>query len=126
MAIKLENIGLGALAEDFDGELLTVIGNILDVNTDPKKAREINIKLKITPRPEDRELCTLEVTCSSKLASKKSLISHLSIGYDEHGALAAEETVPRQGKLFDDKPAFDTATNDATLPVGKSKIAAIR
>ena len=102
MDLKLENIGLGAVSEKFDDELLNVIGNVLDVNTEAKTVREINIKLKIKPNPENREKCSMEAIVSSKLAPTKTLISTLHVGMSEHGEVNAVEDVPHQGKLFED------------------------
>lgn len=104
MDFKLENIGLGAVSEKFDDELLKVIDNILDMNTESKTVRKINIELKIKPNPEDRELCEMEAVVSSKLAPTKTLVSTLRVGRSEHGEVNAVENVPHQQGLFDDPP----------------------
>lgn len=104
MNLKLENIGLGAVAEKFDDELLKVIDNTLDPNTEAKKVREINIKVRVSPNPDNRELCSMEVLVSSKLAPTRKLVSQITIGMDRRtGAVDAIEYVPKQTDLFPGK-----------------------
>ncbi len=103
MDFKLENVGLGAVSEKFDDELLKVIDNVLDMNTEAKTQREVNIKIKIKPNPEDREMCEMEAIVSSKLAPTKTLISVLRVGVSEHGEVNAVEYTPKQGSLFEEQ-----------------------
>lgn len=101
MNLNLKNIGLGAVSECFDDELVKVVGNILDHNTDPKAKRKITIELSIAPNPENRELCAMEVKVASKLAPTKTMVSALTVGMDRRtGEVDAIEHVPQQGKLF--------------------------
>lgn len=101
MDLNLENIGLGAIAERFDDELIKVIGNILDENTDPKVKRKITVEVSIQPNPEDRETCQMSCKVWSKLAATKTLVSAVSVGMDRRtGEVNAVEHVPRQGSLF--------------------------
>lgn len=102
MQINLENIGAGAASELFDDELMKVITNILDPNTEARTCREINIKLKIKPDVECRERCDMETIVSSKLAPVKSLTSTVTVGMDKKtGQVDAVEHVTRQRTLFD-------------------------
>lgn len=106
MQINLENIGAGAASELFDDELMKVITNILDLNTEAKTTREINIKLKIKPDVENREQCELETIVSSKLAPVKSLVSTVTVGMDRKtGQVDAVEHVTKQRTLFDESIA---------------------
>ncbi len=108
MDFKLDQIGLGAVSERFEDEMVKVIENVLDPNTDVKKAREITIKLKVKPYPEDREMCEMEAIVSSKLAPTKTLISTLHVGMSEHGEVNAVENVPQQGGLFPEQEQDDS------------------
>ncbi len=102
MDLNLENVGLGAISEKFDDELIKIIENVLDPNTEAKTLREINIKLQIKPNPENREMCEMKAIVSSKLAPTKTLVSILQVGIDEvTGETNAVETVQQQGVLFD-------------------------
>ena len=101
MNLKIDNIGLGAVSERFDEELVKVIGNILDQNTDLKTKRKINIELTISPNQDNRELCSMAVKVSSKLAPSKTLVSAVTVGMDRRtGEVDAVEMVPHQAKLF--------------------------
>ena len=101
MDLKLENLGLGVVAEKFDDELVKVVNNIVDQNTDPKTMRDITIKLKIKPDQENRELCDLEVVVSSKLAPTRSHVSKLNVGINPlTGEINAAELIQQQGNLF--------------------------
>lgn len=101
MNLNLENLHLGAVTERFDDALRAVIENILDKNTDPKVKRKISIDVIISPSPEDREVCSLEVKVFAKLAAPKTLVSSVTIGMDRRtGEMEAIESVPRQGSLF--------------------------
>lgn len=110
--LNLENIGLGAVTEKFDDELFKVIGNILDPNTEVKTIRKITIDVKIKPNPDDRELCQMEVSVSSKLAPTKTLVSQLSVGLDRKtGEVNAVESVPQQRSLFPDQDKSGKVVN---------------
>ncbi len=99
--IKIEEIGHGVIAEKFEDELTKVVENITDINTEAKPAREVIIKVKIKPDPEDRTYCEMEVAATSKLAPVKAYVSKLSVGLDRRtGEVAAEEIVSMQPQLF--------------------------
>lgn len=99
--LPLESIGLGVVTEKYDDELCKVIDNVLDLNTDPKTQREINIKLKFKPDPENREKVSFEALVSSKLAPTKTYISSVTVGIDRrNGEMAAIENVAQQQSLF--------------------------
>ena len=101
MDLTLENIGYGAIAENFEDELKKVVANILDVNTNANTVREVNLKLKIKPNIEDREVCEMEVILTNKLAPVRALSSSLRVGMNTAtGEINAIETMPTQGELF--------------------------
>ena len=90
--ITLENIARGALQEKFEDELQTVIKNILDPNTEAKKARELHLVLKFAP---NSHRTTIGVTCvaKSKLIPTKGIETTLDIGRDNKGNYVASERV---------------------------------
>jgi len=99
--IRLEEVGCGVVAEKFDDEITRVVKNIMDINTEAKPVREITLKLKIKPDPEDRSSCSLEVSSWSKLAPTKSYVSKMNVGIDRStGEVDAEEIVSMQPYLF--------------------------
>ncbi len=106
MDVSLENLGAGAVLEKFDDEMKKVIANILDPNTEADAARGLTVQVKLKPRKGEREVCSMEIIVSSKLAPTKSLISQLAVGINQHGEVAAIEYVPQQGNLFpeEEKP----------------------
>ena len=98
-AMTLSTIGGGQAIALFDHELTAVLENIMDVNTDSKKVREINLKLKIKPNDDrDQAVCLIEVT--SKKASAKGVGTFVYIGRQQ-GVVMAIEQNPKQGILFD-------------------------
>lgn len=63
---SIMEFGNGAILEKIDNEYAKVLQNIKDLNTDPTKAREITIKLKITADYE-RNNPTILASVTSKL-----------------------------------------------------------
>ena len=95
--VSLENLGHGAAAEMFQTELQNVIFNIMDVNTKPDAARSITLKLKVKPSKE-RTMCSVEISCESKLAPVMPFESTLFVGV-EHGEAVASEYNPNQQRI---------------------------
>lgn len=112
MDLNLQNIGLGAVGERFDEELVKVIENVLDENTCPKTKRKIKIEMVIVPGPEHRDLCSMDVKVYSVLAGAKALKSQLTVGMDKRtGAVDAVEHIPQQGRLFPEPERGKNAEN---------------
>lgn len=108
--VTLISLGGGALVEHFDIELERVLKNIEDVNTDPKAARVINLKVTFRPN-EERQVADVHINASSKLASIKQTRTVIYMGR-RHGKTMAVESNPQQSGLFDEKkpvPANVTA-----------------
>ncbi len=61
-------LGGGAILERIDHEFARVMKNINDLNTDPVKTREINVKIKIQA-DHDRNNPSISATVSSKLCA---------------------------------------------------------
>jgi methyl coenzyme M reductase subunit C-like uncharacterized protein (methanogenesis marker protein 7) len=100
--VTIETIGGGVIPELFDREIAAILENIADPNTTTKKAREIDIKIKITPQ-EGREVAFVEVSCNSKLAGVDPKGSAIYIARQQ-GALVALVKDPRQETLKFDGP----------------------
>jgi hypothetical protein len=95
--ITLENLGAGAAIELFNRELTEVIKNIEDVNIPAKVAREINLKIIITPT-EQRDSGFIEIKCSSKIVGTKGLSVPIMFG-TEKGKTVIYQMIPEQGNL---------------------------
>lgn len=63
--VDLNTICGGALPELFERELLDVMANVADINTDPKKPRRITMTVDIYPH-NDRKQCEVELGVTSK------------------------------------------------------------
>ena len=98
VALSLINMANGAVCEQFDYELGRAVRNIADPNTPAKKAREVILKVKITP-DENRMMGAIEVTVDSKLAAPSALQTALVMGL-ENGKPVARELIPDQQPLF--------------------------
>lgn len=101
-AISLATIANGAAEELFATEVLRVLDNIVDLNTDHKAARTITLKVTIKPN-ELRDECGVSVECVSKLAGLKKLSSHVYVAR-HRGQLVAVEHNPKQAGLFEENP----------------------
>lgn len=97
--VTLNNIGGGALSELFEAELVRVLENIADPNTDAGARRSINISVSFKPKA-DRSVADVTLTCGSKVAGIKNVDTQLYMGKHQ-GKLIAVENDPRQSSLFD-------------------------
>lgn len=80
----------GALTEKFNRELQKVLDNLDDPNTDSKKTRTIDLKVKFVPNPK-RDTAVVEIHASSKLAPIVPVETTIGIGRDNKGKLMAAE-----------------------------------
>lgn len=97
--VTLASVANGAALELFDHELRRVISNIADVNTSPKKKREIHIKLVIQPS-EDRGIGYINLEVTAKLAGVKPVESTMYFGKKD-GRFVAVQANPAQPGIFD-------------------------
>lgn len=88
--LKISNLANGAVVERADWELKKILKNIADPNTDPLKARELTIKLKIKP-DETREISDVEISCSSKIVAGKPIKTRMFMSEDGDGGFVAQE-----------------------------------
>lgn len=68
--ITLENLCSGAIQEKVNRALYRAANNILDPNTDPKKKREVNIKITLVPNKDNVEDVIVSADVSVKLAQE--------------------------------------------------------
>lgn len=83
------DIAGGALIEEVDVKLGTLVENLLDLNTDYKKARTLTIQLKFTT-DEHREMTKCEATTKVSLVHSKPVVTQMVFGM-ENGEMAAVE-----------------------------------
>jgi len=88
--VELDSFADGALAERFNIELLKVLENIADPNTDPTKARTLTIKVKMSG-DDQRNMAHADIEASSKLVPAKQVPTKLIIDYDTKGKLTGAE-----------------------------------
>lgn len=109
--IDISEIAGGAVAEAAGIELQKVIENIADANTDPKKVREVTIKIKVRG-DERRDIAMVEVQTNSKLIPSKPLETKFIIDRDSKGKVVGAELVSgtkdqmmidNEGDLADDR-----------------------
>lgn len=101
--ITLDNLGMGALKEQFGVELQKVLDNIADPNTDAKKARKITIDVTIKPN-EKRNIATMTLQARSSLVPSGAIETDIYIDRDKDGQVVAEELhgqVPGQTSIND-------------------------
>ena len=96
--ISLESIGSGAAVERFKLALNDVLDNILDPNTDAKKARSITLKITMKP-DENREFSKAEISVATALAPITPVKTQFFIGRDNTGHGVATEYNPQQTQI---------------------------
>jgi hypothetical protein len=85
----------GAAIEAVDHELQNVVNNIIDVNTEAERIREVTLKIKIKPNKE-RNLGSVTFQATSKLAPCEALETSILIDRDKAGRGVAYEHYSRQ------------------------------
>lgn len=80
--LTLASMCAGGVQERIDRALAKISDNILDLNTEAKKKRTLDIKLVLTPSEDDREDVTVDVHTSIKLAPETALKTQLFISKD--------------------------------------------
>lgn len=100
--VSLNNLSGGAACELWDGALQEVIANMLDINTDPSKAREIQLCVRFAADKNDRKKVSYGIQVKTKLAPPLPVGNIMYVGH-ELGELAAYEQVINQGNLFKDE-----------------------
>lgn len=109
--VDLNSFANGAMAERFNRELQKVLDNIIDPNTDPKKARKVTLTVTIRSN-ENRELANVSVKADSKLSPARDIETQLLMDYDSNGKVTGAELksgakgqtyIDPEGDVSDDK-----------------------
>ena len=98
--ITLDNLGDGAMKELFQVELDRVLKDILDLNTEAKAVREVNIKVVFKP-DEERDLGATGIKVTSKLAGSRIFATRVSFGRNAQGQAEAKEVFSGQQSWID-------------------------
>lgn len=88
--VPILDMAKGALAEEVSVQLAKVAENLIDPNTDHKKARKLTINLEFFA-DEPREITRVVATTSVKLVPSKPVSTQIAFGPDENGELCAVE-----------------------------------
>lgn len=88
--LKLNTLAGGALQEHFERELETVLENIHDINTSPKKARTITMTLKLTTN-DARDIIGVDVAAKSTLVPVDATEFNMVTGKNERGTIEVKE-----------------------------------
>lgn len=103
--LKLSDLANNALQKLFEQEMPKVLENLYNGNTQAKKARTIDFKLKFVPVDESREVVTMTVTAKSSLAPCNDISTNLYVDMDKNGNIFAAEIggqIAGQIALYDD------------------------
>lgn len=88
--VPILELAQGALAEEVAFQLGKVAENILDPNTEWKKARKLTINMEFTTS-EDRQIVSVTATTQAKLVPSKPVKSQITFGADSNGEICAVE-----------------------------------
>lgn len=85
----------GAITEQVNAEVGKIVDNILDVNTEAKKKRQLVITVDFLPSG-DRSQVAITATAKSKLLPNNAIQTTLFVGADSStGEIQAVEMVPQ-------------------------------
>lgn len=93
--LTLASMCAGGVQERIDRALAKISDNILDLNTDAKKKRVLDVKITLTPSEDDREDVSVEVQTSIKLAPEMGLKTQLFINKDLEVVLQPLLNIPK-------------------------------
>lgn len=100
--IDLATFAGGALQERMNIDVNKVLENIMDPNTDAKKARSVTLKITLKPN-ESRNVADVTVTSKVAISPAKDLSSSIMIDFNEHGEIVGRELVSgAKGQAFID------------------------
>lgn len=84
----------GAIMEQVDVEVSKIVDNIIDVNTEPKKKRQLVLTVDFVPSA-DRTVVSIAATAKSKLQPLNAIQTSLYVGVDSStGEITATEMTP--------------------------------
>ncbi len=102
--LNLLNIEGGAASELFDTEMIAVVQDLLDLNTDATSPRSITLKWEYKPDKKVPGMGASSITVTSKLGKKTSPGVMVTIGMDQHGNTEAREIISGQKAMFNPMP----------------------
>ena len=88
--VSILNMAKGAREEEVNLQMAKVAQNLIDPNTDWKKARKLIVTLDFVT-DEQREITRVTATAEAKLVPSKPVSSQITFGYDENGEMCAVE-----------------------------------
>ncbi len=97
--VSIENLQNGAIAERVNKAIEQVVKNALDMNTDYKAKRKVELKL-IFSLTEDRQNMNCVIDVKTTLAPPKALKSIIGIGGDSKNVAAVEIGCQIPGQRF--------------------------
>jgi hypothetical protein len=101
--VDLNTISGGAAIELFKDEIKKVIENILDINSDPGKVREIHLIVKFKPSKGERTKVTYTLNCYSNLAKNIPIDSTIYVGKEGKEFVAYEQNIEQQTFPFEEE-----------------------
>lgn len=112
--IDLSSLAGGAVAERFNIELKKILENIADPNTDPKKARKLQLTLTIKA-DENRDIANVSIQTKAILVPAKEIETKIIMDRDSKGSVVGAELVSGvKGQLF--------ITDDGEVADDKGKV----
>ncbi|MFD1777045.1 replication terminator protein [Paenibacillus rhizophilus] len=90
--INLDNLAGGAVSERLNIELKKAADNIMDPNTDWKKARKVTMTITLKP-DEERDIALVSIDTKTVLAPAHGVATKLVFGKDNAGQAVVEELV---------------------------------
>ena len=97
--VSLTNLAEGGAVELFDMELQRVLQNMDNPNVIKDVEREITLVVRLKPT-ETPGMIRSTVQVRSKLAGRKTLLSHMAIGRGAQGMEAREINTGKQQPIF--------------------------
>lgn len=109
--IDLNTFADGAVAERLNHEISRVLENIADPNTDPKKARKVQVN--ITLKADDkRDLANVSITAKTTIAPAREIETKIILDRDNTGKITGAELksgikgqtyIDNEGNIADDR-----------------------
>ncbi|MEK4715361.1 replication terminator protein [Sporosarcina sp. FSL K6-5500] len=109
--VDLNSFANGALAEKVNIELLKVLENIADPNTDPKKSRKVTVNITLKSN-ENRSLADVQIEAKCTIAPAKAIETAMIIDFGTDGKVTGAELksgapgqmyVDGNGEILDDR-----------------------
>jgi hypothetical protein len=89
--LNIANIAKGSLLERADIEIENVLRNILDKNTDWKKARKVTLELEFKATNDHREDVFVSLKAKSSISPYNPVMTQIYVGKDDDGQVTASE-----------------------------------